>query len=889
MGVSKFDIHSLRIPLLVEERSGLERTSEPVTVGIPLPRGVVFELSQLVLLKDKNQPAPLQVEALSRWFDGSAKWVLLDFQADVEGGGTSKYLVECRDRPEAIEDQKGIAITESPEFVAIDTGCASFSLGTTTHRPFNRVLVDGRDFVDSAQSEICLVDNESREYWPQIRDISVETRGRLRVTLCARGEFQSPDERTFADFISRLSFYANSGLVEMKFTLRNSSSAHHPGGLWDLGDEGSVYFKDLSMRLALSEAAAQKILWTAGPGQPPVEENAPRFEIYQDSSGGHNWKSTNHVNRFGKLGSTFRGYRVKAGGVTIQEGKRSNPVVSIRTEDKVISAAIQQFWQNFPKSIDVEDNRLSLRFFPKQFQDIYELQGGEQKTHTAYLLFEGSDADSGSLEWIHDRLAPRTTPSWYSDSKAISYLAPPELSDKGSKSLKSLESLVDSAVTGENTFFHRREIIDEYGWRNFGDLYADHEAIGHTGDRPLVAHYNNQYDVIQGAVIQYFRSGNMHWFELASDLAKHVIDIDIYHTREDRKEFNGGLFWHTQHYTDAATATHRAYSKMGRGDKSRYQAGGGPSSEHNYTTGLLHYYFLSGDLAAKETVKGLADWVINMDRRSEGFLGFFDRRPRGLSSMTVSADYHGPGRGCGNSINALLDAFVVTRYKNYWDKAEELIRRSIHPNDDIGGRDLDDVEHRWSYTVFLQVLGKYLDLKADMGELDYMYVYAKESLLHYARWMLNHELPYASVLDKVEIPTETWPAQDIRKCNVLKFAAKYSDEPLRSKCLEKADFFFDRCMNDLLEFKTCTLTRPIVLLMTNGHMQPYFLAQQIEPAPTCTENYDFGEPKAFKPQFSEIVKARERIINIISMITDVRSHIRDLFQRKERKMVDERA
>jgi hypothetical protein len=889
MSVFKCGIYSLRVPLLVEERSGISRTREPVTVGIPLPRGMVFDLSQLVLLKDKNQPAPLQVEALSRWFDGSAKWVLLDFQADVEGGGTSKYLVECRDRPEAMEDQKSIAITESRDFVEINTGCALFFVGTSTYRPFNRIVVDGRDFVDRANSGIVLVDDESREYWPQIRDISVETHGPLRVTLCARGEFQSPAGRRFADFISRLSFYANSGLVEMKFTLRNSNSAHHPGGLWDLGDQGSVYFKDLSMHLALSEAGARTILWTAEPGRPPVKENAPRFEIYQDSSGGDNWNSTNHVNRFGKIGSTFQGYCVKVDGIAIREGERSNPVVAIRSENKVISAAIQQFWQNFPKAIDVEHNRLSLRFFPKQFQDMYELQGGEQKTHTVYLFFEGGGgANSAKLEWVHDRLAPRTTPSWYSDSKAVSYLAPRESSREGSQSLQLLENLVDSAIAGENTFFHRREIIDEYGWRNFGDLYADHEAIGHTGDRPLVAHYNNQYDVIYGAIVQYLQTGDADWVRLAGDLAKHVIDIDIYHTSEDRKEFNGGFFWHTQHYTDAVTATHRTYSRMSRGDKSRYQSGGGPSSEHNYTTGLLHYYFLSGDCAAKETVKGLADWVINMDRRSEGFLGFFDRRPRGLSSMTVSADYHGPGRGCGNSINSLMDAFVVTRDKNYWDKAEELIRRSIHPHDDIDDRDLGDIERRWSYTVFLQVLGKYLDLKADMDELDYMYAYAKRSLFNYARWMLNHEVPYSRVLDKVEIPTETWPAQDIRKSNVFKFAAKYSDDPLRSKFLEKSDFFFDRCVNDLLEFKTCTLTRPIVLLMTNGHMQSYFLAQSIEPPPTYTENYDFGEPKAFKAQFSEIVKARQQIINIISMIADVRNHIRGLF-RKERKMAGERA
>ena len=69
-------------------------------------------------------------------------------------------------------------------------------------------------------------------------------------------------------------------------------------------------------------------------------------------------------------------------------------------------------------------------------------------------------------------------------------------------------ALVDIAIKGENTFFDRREIIDEYGWRNFGDLYADHEAVGHPGLHPLVSHYNNQYDVIYGAVVQYARSGD---------------------------------------------------------------------------------------------------------------------------------------------------------------------------------------------------------------------------------------------------------------------------------------------------------------------------------------------------------------------------------------------
>ena len=282
--------------------------------------------------------------------------------------------------------------------------------------------------------------------------------------------------------------------------------------------------------------------------------------------------------------------------------------------------------------------------------------------------------------------------------------------------------------------------------------------------------------------------------------------------------------------------------------------GGGPSNEHNYTTGLLHYYYLTGDPLAREAVLGLANWVINMDDGSHHLLGRFDRRPTGLCSSTASRDYHGPGRGAGNSINALLDAYALTRETRYLAKAEELIRRCIHPKDVIAQRHLDDVEHRWSYTVFLQVLGKYLDIKVEAGDLDYMYSYARASLLHYAAWMLEHEVPYKRVLDRVEIPTETWPAQDIRKSNVFKFAAKYAPEPFRSAYLQKAEAFFQACITDVLSFDTCTLTRPIVILMANGYMQAYFDCYPEETAPLPAAEYDFGAPRNFTPQFSETLQ-----------------------------------
>jgi hypothetical protein len=850
----------LAVPLVITEYDGIRRINEPVTVGIPLPKGQVFSPADIALYNARNERIPEQSEVLARWSDGSVQWVLLDFLANVAPKATAAYTLRDCAEP-AITPEAPITVQESPTSIAIDTGYALFYLNPTVFPPFERILIQGCSTLDEPGSSIVLLDEEGRAYQSCIRSHILETAGPVRTMLCMEGVFLGAAQDVLARFVSRLSFYAGSGLVELRFTLHNPRAAAHPGGRWDLGDAGSVYFRDLAIHLPLRAQNNVRCMWTPELHQPLVPSAGTRLEIYQDSSGGQNWRSTNHVNRHGQVMQTFQGYRVTADDCVIAEGKCATPIIAVGNHEMRVTAAVDKFWQNFPKALEADYNKLSIRLFPQQYHDVYELQGGEQKTHTVWLQFDRQHESMPDVSWWHCRLQPQATPEWYAHSNAISYLTP-----RSDNKHDEYQALVDTAIEGDNTFFDRREIIDEYGWRHFGDLYADHEAIGHQGHTPLVSHYNNQYDAIYGAIVQYASSGDPRWFTLMTDLAKHVIDIDIYHTSEDRPAYNHGLFWHTDHYTDVATATHRAFSQATLEARGLQDYGGGPSNEHNYTTGLLHYYYLTGDPLAREAVLGLANWVINIDDGSHRLLGRFDRRPTGLCSSSASRDYHGPGRGAGNSINALLDAYILTKETRYLTKTEEIIRRCIHPKDVIAQRHLDNVEHHWSYLVFLQILGKYLDIKVEAGALDYMYGYAKASLLYYAAWMLKYEVPYKCVLDRVEIPTETWPAHDIRKSNVFKFAAKYAPEPFRSAYLQQAETFFRACIIDVLSFDTCTLTRPIVILMANGYMQAYFDSYPEETAPLPTAEYDFGVPRDFTPQFSELYKARDGLRAIVQAV-----------------------
>jgi hypothetical protein len=377
-----------------------------------------------------------------------------------------------------------------------------------------------------------------------------------------------------------------------------------------------------------------------------------------------------------------------------------------------------------------------------------------------------------------------------------------------------LDNLLADAIGGANSLFARREVIDEFGWRNYGDLYADHETAYYTGPKPVISHYNNQYDVVWGMLLQWLRTGDRRWLALADPLVRHVIDIDIYHSQEDKSAYNGGLFWHTDHYRDAATASHRAYSIANKPPGKPY--GGGPCNEQNYTTGLLHYYYLTGNRLAREAVLSLANWVVAMDDGARNVLGLIDAGPTGRASSTTFSNYHGPGRGCGNSVNALLDAWLLTDDGHYLAKAEELIHRSVHPHDDMAARNLLNAEQRWSYTVFLNVLARYLELKAVAGQLDDAYAYAQACLLHYADWMIENELFYFDRPAELEYPTETWAAQEIRKANVLRAAAAHADEPMAERALVRALEISERVWTDLLRFGHPGTTRALAILMVEG-------------------------------------------------------------------------
>lgn len=801
------------IEINIKEAHGIGRNAEPITIGIPFKKGELYKLEQLCLYH-LDDIIPCQVSSTANWHDTSVKWILLKFQIDLTAQSEKTLTLalnelEYLNLAQEITNSKQISIEDLGNKLTINTGQTTFVLNKNELKPIEQIIQNKKIILDNQQNFIILKDQQSNILKPLIKSVNFEhNKNDICSTITLKGHFASNVEQVCVFFSTNLTFYAGKSTIKWDFTIHNPKSAQHKAGLWDLGDEASFYFKELSSQFLMVSDSI--VSWKEDTLSQWKKSSDKQLLIYQDSSGGVNWDSINHLNSQGNISLQTKGYQCIENDKLIHHADRASPFIHIKSKNYQFSAYIKQFWQNFPKAIEIKNQHLSLSLFPQQYNDGFELQPGERKTHSLYLDF--SD-DKNALAYCQYPLIATLNISYYAQSHVLPWLP---------KTFKAnqLDDLIHEGIEGDDSFFVKREIIDEYGWRNFGDLFADHESLYNTKNQLNISHYNNQYDPIYGFARQFILSGDQRWFELMSDLAQHVADIDIYHTTDDRHEYNGGLFWHTNHYVKAATCTHRTFSIQHKQDDP--QTGGGPGSEHCYTSGLATHYFLTGEKQSKQAVLSLANWMMNV---FEGNGGFFERilqfkqkempiLKRLIKGEKVAKFKYPLTRGTGNYINTLLDAYYLTADDDFISRIEQLIQYSIHPHDDIESRNLHDIEVSWSYTILLQSVTKYLMLKISREENDEAFKYAKNSFMHYAHWMLMNEYPYLEKPEVLEFPNHTWVAQDIRKAYLLSIAANFSSQK-QQQYKDKANYFLDYVINNLKNNETRTFTRILAVLMQN--------------------------------------------------------------------------
>ena len=129
------------VPIEVDSPDRTAHRREPVTCGIPWPRGALRDPAGLVLRCEQGRRVPLQARILESWPDGSARWVLLDWQADIAAGATAGYRVEIGKNLPADSDQPRFGSRRDGSKLVLDTGPARFTIAAGGAFPFEAVTV----------------------------------------------------------------------------------------------------------------------------------------------------------------------------------------------------------------------------------------------------------------------------------------------------------------------------------------------------------------------------------------------------------------------------------------------------------------------------------------------------------------------------------------------------------------------------------------------------------------------------------------------------------------------------------------------------------------------------------------------------------------------------
>jgi hypothetical protein len=730
-------LDELDVPLVVANGLSVPRTAEPVTSGVPIPRGLgLTSVTGLRLVGPDGRAVPAQFTPLARWGaapdeDGAAiRWLLVDFQADVPAGGQTIYRLQ--DLGGAEPALPILSVTEAGGGVTVDTGAAVFVVSGEDGS------LNGPGLSAPVHSVVRLSDGTERASSGPV-EVSVQLSGPMRASIVVQGTYQEGLQYTI-----RYWFHAGQTAVRVFHTVENNTlcSLAEDGQLlcYEIGSPGSVSFSDLS--ILVPAALGGNLTYTAGgEGAPATGVLDDSLILYQDSSGTDYWdRYAEMVDWEGQPLDArprmqayvdFRGYRTTLGQTTVDAGDQAAGWISLSGTDGAWTVAVRDFWQSFPKALRARtDGTLEIGLFPDEFgPDDYSfiLRAGEHKTHEVLLLPGPSDLGIQG-ETFSSPLFAQAPPEWYVGSGAFGPTALPDL-----ESWPDHEQYLDRqlAYTGVGvdmgeTFPSLLDAIegtDFYGIFDYGDWPIDYEGFEVA---PLDPKYNNDY----GMWLQWLRGGDPRWFGLAEALNRHAADVDTLHNLHSPRYWSDGTaFGHSEHDESGFVNPHRNANS------------GHPDTIYGMA-GMLLTYYLTGYEKTYESALELAD-CIECRVHNDARLGdrFTDSNGEGYGLGDVDGVYAGASRPAANCLFMLTEAYRATGEERFLVAADALVdwaRPASQPYIDgpPGGDDEYSYVKPQFLSQYLVSLGRYLEMREEFGLPD---AYdGQGALLGFADWLRTY-------------------------------------------------------------------------------------------------------------------------------------------------------
>jgi hypothetical protein len=628
--------------LTVDEPAGISRAGWPVTSGVPLARGALYDERAAALCGEDGREIPLQAAALSRWPDGSVRWLLLDFSCDLKALQKKNFLLRYGPGTQSAAVPNPVRVSQEKGEAVITTGPLRVRLAPQAFRLLDDVRLDGNGdgkFSDSERvtasedAGIILTAPDGQTFRADLSSahLTVDEFGPLRASVRIDGRHQSARGAMFR-YVVRCHFFRGCPFVRMHYTFINDSP-----------DALMAQIKSLDLAFSIAGGRDTHIVLD---GQ---ERAAGRLLQVDDTRYDLDGKSA---------------------------GRRAQGWAALAADGHGLAVGVREFWQNWPKGLDVTSDRIRVGICPGLPSKLYDgkplheecklyyylrdgnysFKVGVARTHELWATFFVGKPDPGQFSSFFRAaevpLLAQCSPEYVAACGAVGPLSP-----AGSKNSGEYDAVAQS-------FFEQhladRNRVREYGLLNYGDWY--NTAWDSWG--------NLEYDTARIWFQQYFRTGDRRYFDRAEQAARHLIDVDVVHAVNPLVQaYPGsasmlpGQIWahcvgHTGgyygHYLDGKYSDLAALKMTGAYQLGLYDFG------HVWVGGAFDYYLLTGDHRARDVAVLVSDTMARL----------------------CPTRYSDHIRNVGWPMHLLLNAYEATADKKYLvaaGKQWEVLKKHLDP------------------------------------------------------------------------------------------------------------------------------------------------------------------------------------------------------------------
>lgn len=576
--VSSDEVEIKRVAVFLKEEAGIARSAAEIKFGFPLPEGRVFQTDQLSVEDENGKPVDAGIQITAYWPDNSIKWTSIRLRSALAAEEEKNYTVVVGGNKEKVSPTETLEIKEEESLIQIHTGKIRVTVNKEKFNGLERVdVLKGEEWVSLTHAtDGFVIRDEAGTLYSSANaaptDIKWEEKLPGVSTLRIAGSYASANGDYYMSYVNRMTFYAGSSRVDMTHTHVNTQLEH------EFSD-----FRSIEYELALDTATQEANVLLAG------EKNAEDKIALQHAQGQELW-----LFQANDLESDLQ-----VDG-KVHESKRLPGGVGVVSEAGSVDVALTDFWQRWPKGIQVKGDRLSLRLLPEQpskeygkdlpyylmypFVDgFYRLKWG--MSFTERMVFEFGVENKLSETWAEAQwpVLALVPASWYAETEALIPIAEPQ-----GEQFSRWDDYIQESFSRHMAL---KDNVREYGFLNYGDWFGER---GHNWG-------NNEYDLPHTLFSQYARTGNRDFYRFALIGARHQADVDIVHAYPD--PFYVGAnhkhsVGHTGQWSSAQSNLSWSY------EYGHFTAAG---NGHTWADGMVDAWLLAVDPVVMESALKLGD------------------------------------------------------------------------------------------------------------------------------------------------------------------------------------------------------------------------------------------------------------------------------------------